>query len=271
MIDKNTKISKMLEAYPQTLEVMLHTNSHFKKLQNKFLRRTVAKRVTVEQAAGIAGVSLEDLLRRLNLSIKEDSVSEINEEAEEESEEIFMETEKPEKLKNIPQGKIVGLDVREDIAAGNDPFIKIMGTVKSLKNDEVLKITNVFEPIPLYSILKKKGLEHYTERTDDIWQIYFYKEESLEENEIEENAYEATAVEEKVIELDVRNLPPPEPMIKIFEMLPQMDDKTVMLVHHHREPMMLYEKLEERGFEAVTNKIEENYFKVVITKKKKPQ
>jgi hypothetical protein len=32
--------------------------------------------------------------------------------------------------------------------------------------------------------------------------------------------------------------------------------------------MMLYPKLEERGYEAVSNKIEENYFKVVITKKR---
>ncbi|PIW98956.1 MAG: hypothetical protein COZ80_07930, partial [Ignavibacteria bacterium CG_4_8_14_3_um_filter_37_9] len=73
---------------------------------------------------------------------------------------------------------------------------------------------------------------------------------------------------EKVIELDVRELVPPEPMIKILEALSQVDENTVLLVHHHREPMMLYPKLEERGYEAVTNKIEENYFKVVITKKR---
>lgn len=31
--------------------------------------------------------------------------------------------------------------------------------------------------------------------------------------------------------------------------------------------MMLYEKLDEIGWEAVTNKINENYYKVVITRK----
>jgi DUF438 domain-containing protein len=41
-----------------------------------------------------------------------------------------------------------------------------------------------------------------------------------------------------------------------------------MVVHHHREPMMLYPKLEERGYTAITNKIDENYFKVVIMKKR---
>lgn len=31
---------------------------------------------------------------------------------------------------------------------------------------------------------------------------------------------------------------------------------------------MLYPKLEERGFEAISNKIEDNYYKVLIFKKK---
>src|SRR5690606_3122826 len=73
---------------------------------------------------------------------------------------------------------------------------------------------------------------------------------------------------EKMIELDVRELVPPEPMIKILENLSRIDDKTVMVVHHHREPLMLYPKLEERGYTAISNMIEENYYKVVITMKK---
>jgi TusA-related sulfurtransferase len=70
-----------------------------------------------------------------------------------------------------------------------------------------------------------------------------------------------------VIELDVRELVPPEPMMKILENINRVDEKTILLVHHHREPLMLYPKLEERGYEAVTNKISENYYKVVIKKK----
>lgn len=57
-------------------------------------------------------------------------------------------------------------------------------------------------------------------------------------------------------------------MMKILENISKVDEKTVMVVNHHREPMMLYPKLEERGYTAITNKIDENYFKVVITKKR---
>ena len=66
----------------------------------------------------------------------------------------------------------------------------------------------------------------------------------------------------------MRELAPPEPMIKILENIFKVDEKTVMVVHHHREPMMLYPELEKRGYTAITNKIDENYYKVVITKKR---
>ena len=69
--------------------------------------------------------------------------------------------------------------------------------------------------------------------------------------------------------MDVRNLEAPEPMVKILETLPKLSDNTILLVHHHREPVMLYDKLIERGYSAIANKIEENYFKIVITKNKK--
>lgn len=64
MITKELKISKMLNAYPQTLEVLLETSPHFNKLNNKVLRKTLASRVTVEQAAMIAGVNLDLLLSK---------------------------------------------------------------------------------------------------------------------------------------------------------------------------------------------------------------
>jgi hypothetical protein len=57
-------------------------------------------------------------------------------------------------------------------------------------------------------------------------------------------------------------------MVKILETLPGLSDNTILLVHHHREPLMLYDKLTERGYTAIANKIEENYYKVIITKNK---
>ncbi|MFN3694234.1 MAG: DUF1858 domain-containing protein, partial [Ignavibacterium sp.] len=59
MITGNMKISEILNNYPQTLEVFIRISPHFRKLENKFLRKALASRVNVIQAASIAGVNPE--------------------------------------------------------------------------------------------------------------------------------------------------------------------------------------------------------------------
>ncbi|MGB9664384.1 MAG: DUF2249 domain-containing protein [Ignavibacteria bacterium] len=272
MITKEMKISEILKKYPQTLEVFVRISPHFKKLENKILRKALASRVNVEQAASIAGVDLNYLLSELNKSInsifepenemKNNSVSE--KQINQIEQEIQIE-------KKFPNEKIVQLDVRPILNSGKDPFNDIMKKIKDLKDDETLLIINSFEPIPLYSVLGRKGFDHFTQKEGDVFKVYFFKlrqsqgelsSENLKKDEPDLNNFE------KVVELDVRDLPPPEPMIKILEMLSQIDEQTVLLVHHHREPIMLYPKLEERGYEAISYKIDDNYFKVLITKKR---
>lgn len=268
MITKDMKISKVLASYPQTLGVLIKASPHFKKLENRILRKALAGRVTVEQAASIAGVDLYSLLYELNKSIN-NFVEPIKTLSEEMNNEETVK-QKPEILEKINIDKIHKLDGRPIIESGKDPFQDIMAVVKELKGDEILLIINSFEPIPLYSVLGKKGFEHWTEKENDSFKIYFYKERKIVQGESSQKQ-KSTSNEvdyKNVIELDVRELVPPEPMVKILETLSKVDENTVLLVHHHREPMMLYPKLEERGYDAVANKIEENYFKVVITKKR---
>ena len=87
MITKDMKISKLLAEYPQTLEVLVNFSPHFIKLNNKILRKTLASRVNVEQAAGIAGVNLVLLLNELNKSINAETQNIINEELKKQEEE----------------------------------------------------------------------------------------------------------------------------------------------------------------------------------------
>jgi len=269
VITKDYKISKMLNDYPQTLDVLLKASPHFSKLNNKVLRKTLATRVTVEQASKIAGVDLGMLLENLNSSTgikfnNPEKITMVNEN-------IAPQNIKPEILENTSAEKIKLLDVRPVIDSGRDPFSDIMNFIKELNDDEIFLLINSFEPIPLYSVLSKKGFEHYTEKMENVFKVYFYKSVPGESTNINSsegfNENNGQTDITNVIEIDVRKLEPPEPMIKILEMLEQVDEKTLLLVHHHREPMMLYPKLEERGYQAVSNKIEENYYKVVITKK----
>jgi|YelNatPaOPRAMG01_1025707.scaffolds.fasta_scaffold09465_6 uncharacterized protein (DUF2249 family) len=271
MITRSMKISKMLNDYPETLEVLLKTSPHFNKLKNKILRKALSSRVNVEQAAAIAGVDLSILLFNLNKSINHISKSQIKQDNEN-MKEIKIEEMSRDFFANISQAKIIELDVRPILEMGKDPFLDIMAKVKTVGDDEVLLLINSFEPVPLYSVLSKKGFEHKTIKKESAFYIYFFKKQvsaNTAANSSNEILREKTSQHdyENIIEIDVRELEPPEPMIKILEILASVDEKTVLVVHHHREPLMLYQKLEERGYMAISNKINENYFKVIITKK----
>ncbi len=172
----------------------------------------------------------------------------------------------------INKSRKITLDVRQDIKSGSDPLKKIMGVQKRLAKDEVLLLINSFEPIPLYTVMSRKGFNHLTEKKDGIFYVYFYRDEKPAVSEPEliskDKIYIDIESAEKIIEIDVRELEPPEPMIKVLEALSVLKGNSVLLVHHHREPVMLYPKLEERGFGAVCEKISDNYFKIFIAKGK---
>jgi uncharacterized protein (DUF2249 family) len=289
MITKDVKISKLLKEYPGSLDILLQTSPHFNKLKNKVLRKALAGRVTIEQAASIAGVDLNNLLSALNHSRGNLESSIINAGENEEAKaniigkSIFQVDKpagtagKPEYLKSVTADKMSILDVRPIIDSGKDPLKDILLKIKELNTGKVLVIKNSFEPIPLYTLLGKKGFLHWTEKRESdshensYYEVYFYKgtDENIEESlsydsskEIDENDFE------NIIEVDVHELQPPEPMMKILENLNRVDEKTVMKVFHHREPVLLYPKLEERGYHAFCRKIGNENYKILIARKK---
>ena len=72
----------------------------------------------------------------------------------------------------MPEPLVV--DVRPEIAAGKEPFNKIMSAVGSLAPEQSLVLLNSFEPTPLYSVMQQRGFSHETVRTDDgAWQVTF--------------------------------------------------------------------------------------------------
>ena len=50
------------------------------------------------------------------------------------------------------------------------------------------------------------------------------------------------------VHIDVRGLPPPEPMVAILTLLENPDTEDPVIVHHDREPVYLYPELVERGW-----------------------
>jgi len=52
------------------------------------------------------------------------------------------------------------------------------------------------------------------------------------------------------IHIDVRGLPAPEPLVAILELVGSIRDATPVIVHHDRDPRMLYPELAELGWTA---------------------
>ncbi len=174
---------------------------------------------------------------------------------------------------NIEQLKKIKLDVREDIKKGEDPFQKIMGAISLLKNDEVLELINNFEPFPLYSVLKNKGFEHITNHIDGGFEITFYKSanykpEIIDEDWKNENNFNDDDLKKlahcKEVEIDVRELEPPQPLLKIFEIIENMDNDTALSIIHERKPIHLYPKLKDEGFKFLTKEIKENIYSIKV-------
>jgi tRNA 2-thiouridine synthesizing protein A len=67
-----------------------------------------------------------------------------------------------------------------------------------------------------------------------------------------------------LVELDVRGMEPPGPMVAILEKLVELGPGARLQVRHHREPVFLYEKLRARGYAARTEKRGERDYLVHI-------
>ena len=50
--------------------------------------------------------------------------------------------------------------------------------------------------------------------------------------------------------IDVRGLQPPQPLVDILRLVQQMAGRGVVLVHHDRDPVLLYPELAELGWSA---------------------
>ena len=114
----------------------------FAKLRNRARRRVMARLVTVEQAARMAGVAPAALVGELNAALgiaAEPATADWTNEPREAA---------PQQPAHPPDSPVAEVDVREDLRAGREPFSKIMAAVKGLRPDQVLLLRATFGPDP---------------------------------------------------------------------------------------------------------------------------
>ena len=285
MISGDITVARLLDEHPELIEVLAGYHPHFKQLQNRLLRRVMAPRVTVAQAARMAGVPADELLAVLRRAVGEPapaphpltphpalspegrgSGATLEGRGGPEAPSPFQgegpgEGGPPRALTDVPEARRVHLDVREDIRRGQEPFARIMAAVKALGGGGALVLRVPFEPIPLYDVLGKRGFAHWTEcRASDDWSVWFYRDTVPR---VEPTASPAAPVRRRTV-LDVRGLEPPQPMVRVLQEIDRLGPGAELEVHHDRRPMFLYPQLEERGFVHETDEPEPGLVRILI-------
>jgi len=266
-VTRNTKISRILRENKQAIDTIASINPHFKKLNNPVLRRVLAPRVTVKDAARIGNITINEFLKKLeNIGFQVVYEKQENEKDKEKTTTNTIED----------SSEIVTLDVRPTIETGADPFKEIMNAVKNMKDAETLKVINVFEPIPLITILKEKGYKTWTNEINaNEFHTYFLKEststhqEIVAEMPISEGSFEEKLVGfgSNIVEIDVRLLEMPEPMVTILKEIETLPDAYVLLVNHKKVPQFLLPELKSRGYTWMHKDIELGLTHLLIFKK----
>ena len=267
--NRNTRISTLIKENKETITAIASINKHFLKLKNPVLRRVLAPRVTIADAAKVGGVEVEVMIKNLE---------EIG---------FKFEGEKPQKFdtNNINTGNMSGtrniknlisLDVRPTLESGEDPFNIIMKAVKVLKEEETLQIINSFEPIPLIRKLESKGYESWTERPEEGEVHTFFKLSKTKwvDNEVEESVKKSTKNFEEELDyfgdnirkIDVRELEMPEPMVQILKEIETLKDGQALFVDHKKIPQFLLPELEVRNYDILYKEIDCNHTVLLIYK-----
>lgn len=246
MIRAGDRVANVLARDERLLDVFVAASPAFEKLRNAAMRKTMAKLVTVEQAARIAGIDAGELVDRLNRAL---AGGEPVREGEHPAAAVAPALPPiPEALRQLPADRIVDVDVREDLRAGNEPFRRILDAARALQPGSVLRVRAIFEPVPLYSVLARHGLGHATEcLAPDDWRVWFHHDDTAAAHAPAPSAAVPTD-DGDVIVLDVRGLEPPEPMERTLEALSAMPRGKTLVQINVRIPQYLLPRLTERGF-----------------------
>ncbi|MEI2719665.1 MAG: DUF2249 domain-containing protein [Gemmatimonadales bacterium] len=138
-------------------------------------------------------------------------------------------------LPEFDPSTIVDLDVRDELAAGREPLPQILKVAQQLGPGQVLHLRSPFRPSPLSSRLGHLGFaSHSFCFGDDDWSTWFWKADT---------PLRAPAVTVEVAPapsgvIDLRLLPPPEPLLVILERVEQSRDSFDVLLPFFPEPLV---------------------------------
>jgi uncharacterized protein (DUF2249 family) len=278
VIRATDRVADVLKADASLIDVFVSMSPAFERLRNPAARKVIGRLVTLQQAARMGGVEIDALLDRLNNHEANPSrsggepVTRAPAAAGPVCDVTATVPAHPGALAAIAKSDIVEIDVREELRAGREPFSQIMAARAQVPAGGALCVRATFEPVPLYAVMQKQHLTHWTEqRADDDWLVWFYPEmQAVAAATPSVSAATPTAAaaaphamgavsspanaapvadgnDADVRIIDVRGLEPPEPMMRTLAALEDLPVGATLIQLNVRVPKFLLPLLEERG------------------------
>ena len=267
MIQSTSKIGDVIRQHPELLDELVAINPAFTALKNPLKRRVQGRLVTVGQAAKIAGLEEGALLRRLNTAIGLGS---------DEAPAVAAPSDTPAPAQPHWVNAalvVVEVDARPLQRAGDEPFSAIMAGIRRLGPGETLSLRSTFEPVPLYDVLGQRGFDYWPRQVaSDDWEILIRR--GAEGERVPQRARppgpapkaHRLAVPSRTITIDVSELVPPEPLVRVMEALESLPAGESLLVQHVRRPIHLYTRLDAEGYRHETHEIGPGQIEILIEK-----
>ena len=150
------------------------------------------------------------------------------------------------------------LDVRPILRAGGEPFTVIMEALAGLAAGQRLRLLATFEPVPLYTVLGRKGFDHAArEIGGGDWEVIVTPASvpaGSQQSQPSSSGAPGTSAStwpEPSRHLDNRDLDPPEPMVRTLAAVEELQPGEVLCSLLCREPVFLLPELRNRGYEWI--------------------
>ncbi|MCF3641716.1 DUF2249 domain-containing protein [Rhizobium sp. TRM95111] len=146
------------------------------------------------------------------------------------------------------------LDVRPILQNGGEPFQEIMQAVRDLAPGQGLKLVAPFRPQPLFRVMEGRGFDHEAcEIASGHWEVLFTPQKEIARVETSADADTPEAWPDPSLHLDLCDLDPPEPMIRILAATEKIEEGDVLFALLSREPVFLFPELAKRGHQWAGN------------------
>ena len=167
IISPKTKVLELIEAYPQLEDVLIGFVPAFEKLKNPILRRTVARIATLQQAATVGNVKIEELIKVLRKQVGQDAMNIAGDAT-------HYSVEKPAWFEPGKVSKTV--DIRPMLEAGEQPVNQVIADLNCIEAGSIYEVIAPFIPAPLIDKATSLGFQHWINQVEsELFKVYFLK------------------------------------------------------------------------------------------------